>query len=197
MVNALREVRRVLKQWGVLIDVRPVIAPMVVEVVIRPQGFRRCFRAGNRSRRRHRHHHARHRHAHARTGRCLPRRSPVHLPDPRHAHWSRPLHRPSDEPAVTAGNSGEITYLSLPIIPHIGPIASRAQPCVMSVRLHRSRPPSAKHRADRKSRDADHTALWSVGKRFGVSAGNRLSFARSGVGRRKESDLRVTSIWLE
>jgi hypothetical protein len=34
MVNALREAQRVLTPSGVLIDVRPVIAPIVVEVVI-------------------------------------------------------------------------------------------------------------------------------------------------------------------
>jgi Serpin (serine protease inhibitor) len=69
------------------------------------KGLRRCFRAGNRSRRHHRHHHGRPGHAPARTGRCLPRRSPVHLLDPRQRR-SRPLHRPPDEPAVIAGNSG-------------------------------------------------------------------------------------------
>jgi hypothetical protein len=37
MVNALREAERVLKPSGVLIDVRPVTAPMVVEVVIAGQ----------------------------------------------------------------------------------------------------------------------------------------------------------------
>lgn len=37
MVNALREAQRVLAPSGVLIDVRPVIAPLVVEVVMAPQ----------------------------------------------------------------------------------------------------------------------------------------------------------------
>jgi hypothetical protein len=37
MVNALREAQRVLTPSGVLIDVRPVTAPIVVEVVIATQ----------------------------------------------------------------------------------------------------------------------------------------------------------------
>src|SRR5215468_1246141 len=37
MVNALREAQRVLKPSGVLIDVRPITAPIVVEVVIATQ----------------------------------------------------------------------------------------------------------------------------------------------------------------
>src|SRR5258708_2564025 len=37
MVDALREARRVLTRRGVLIDVRPVVAPIVVEVVIAAQ----------------------------------------------------------------------------------------------------------------------------------------------------------------
>ena len=37
MVNALREAHRVLTPSGVLIDIRPVIAPLVVEVVIAAQ----------------------------------------------------------------------------------------------------------------------------------------------------------------
>jgi ubiquinone/menaquinone biosynthesis C-methylase UbiE len=37
MVHALREAHRVLTPSGVLVDVRPVIAPIVVEVVIATQ----------------------------------------------------------------------------------------------------------------------------------------------------------------
>ncbi|HLK66066.1 MAG TPA: hypothetical protein VKU19_21680 [Bryobacteraceae bacterium] len=39
MVDALREARRVLTRRGVLIDVRPVVAPIVVEVVIDAQAI--------------------------------------------------------------------------------------------------------------------------------------------------------------
>ena len=37
MVDALREAYRVLTSWGMLIDVRPIIAPIVVEVVVGTQ----------------------------------------------------------------------------------------------------------------------------------------------------------------
>jgi hypothetical protein len=37
MVDALREARRVLARRGVLIDVRPVVAPIVVEVIVAAQ----------------------------------------------------------------------------------------------------------------------------------------------------------------
>jgi serpin B len=75
----------------------------------RPQGFRRCFRTGDRSRCRHRNWHSCQRHGHARTGSCLPRRSPVHLRDPRHAQRNHPLHRSPDEPALKTRNSGRGT----------------------------------------------------------------------------------------